>query len=82
MEEADAELTQALDLLAKVADGLTAQQAVDELDDATLQNFWREWPRTSSWAGALWRLLNADLEAAARPVGDPESAQVDTGGSG
>ena len=82
MDDLDAELTEGLDRLATVADGLTPEQAVDELDDATLQAFWREWPRASGWAGALWRLLNADLESAARPLGDPESAQIDTGGSG
>ena len=71
---------EALDLLAQVGDDVTARDAATAFDDATLQVFWREWPRASQWAGELWRLLDADLAHAARPVGDPETDEI--GGSG
>ena len=71
---------EALDLLGQVGDEVPARDAAVHLDDATLQVFWREWPRTSQWAGELWRLLDADLAPAARPVGDPETDEI--GGSG
>lgn len=71
---------EALDLLAAVGDGLTAREAARELDDATLQVFWREWPRASQWAGELWRVLDADMARPARPAGDPELDEI--GGSG
>ncbi len=80
MDDPTARLIEALDLLAEVADEVTPDQAVDEFDEATLQEFWREWPRTSSWAGALWRRLNADLADSARPVSSPDHDEV--GGSG
>jgi hypothetical protein len=73
-------LVQALDLLAQVGDAITARQAARDLDDATLQVFWREWPQASQWAGELWRVLDADLARAARPVEDPELDEI--GGSG
>lgn len=80
MDDPSEGLVDALDLLAEVADTVTAREAVVSFDDATLQLFWREWPRTSSWAGELWRLLEADLARSARPVGDPDLDEI--GGSG
>lgn len=80
MDDAATRLTEALDLLAEVGDAVPAHEAVTALDDATLQLFWREWPRASAWAGTLWRLLEADLGAAAQPVGDPDLDEI--GGSG
>jgi len=73
-------LVEALSLLEDVADALTPDEAVRRLDDASLQMFWRVWPDVSSWAGALWRQLNADLAEPARPPRDPELDEV--GGSG
>lgn len=78
MEDATARLMEALDLLAEVADDVPAHVAVSAFDDATLQMFWREWPRTSAWAGMLWRLLDADLAAAASPADEFD----EIGGSG
>ncbi len=80
MADPATDLLTARDLLGSVADELTSDQAAEELDDATLQLFWREWPRTSGWAGALWRTLNADLARRSRPAGDPELDEI--GGSG
>ena len=67
-------------MLDEVASELTADAAVRELDEATLQVFWRDWPNVSSWTGALWRKLQADLDRPARPAGDPDLDEV--GGSG
>lgn len=78
MEDAAARLVEALDLLAEVADDVPAHDAVTIFDDATLQLFWRDWPRTSGWAGTLWRLLDADLAGAAGPAGEHD----ELGGSG
>lgn len=80
MDDPAAQLIEALDLLAEVGDALPAHDAVQDLDDATLQLFWREWPRASAWAGTLWRLLDADLGARAAPAGAPDLDEI--GGSG
>ena len=80
MDDAASQLLQALDLLDDVADSVTADEAADEFDEATLQTFWREWPQASAWAGALWRRLNAELEEPASGANDPDVDEV--GGSG
>lgn len=80
VDDAAERLVEALDQLAAVGDQLTAREAATAFDDATLQVFWREWPRASQWAGELWRVLDADLARAARPVGDPDLDEI--GGSG
>jgi len=65
--------------LDEVSGELTADEAMEELDDATLQVFWRDWPNISAWAGALWRRLNEDL---AQPATPPTDADLDeVGGS-
>ena len=69
------QLLEAMEAFDEVADGLTADAAIHELDESTLQMFWRDWPRISSWAGALWR-LNDELAELAGPAG----GDVDTGG--
>jgi hypothetical protein len=79
MEDPATQLLEALDLLGEVADQLTAAQAVEELDDATLQTFWRDWPRASAWAGALWRQLNAELAGPAELAGDPDFDEIGGG---
>lgn len=65
--------------LRDIADSMTPEEAVESLDDITLQNFWREWRSVSGWAGSLWRLLNQDLGDAARPAAQ---GGTDVGGSG
>jgi len=72
-------LVSAVERLQEVADELTADEAADALDDATLQLFWRDWPNVSSWAGALWRRLDADL---ARASGPPRDDSDEIGGEG
>jgi hypothetical protein len=58
---------------------LTPEAALEELDETTLQMFWRDWPQLSSWAGSLWRQLNQELAEAASPAG---ATDRDTGGGG
>ncbi len=53
--------------------------ALEELDETTLQMFWRDWPHIASWAGGLWRRLNQELAEPATPAA---AGEVDTGGSG
>jgi len=72
-------LLQALSLLDEIADELTPDEAARTIDEASLQVFWRDWPNISSWAGAVWRQLNADLAEPARPPQDAELDEV--GGS-
>jgi len=79
-EEVAERLMDALSQLEEVADAVTPDEAVGTLDDASLQVFWRDWPHVSAWAGSLWRKLNEDLAAPARPSQDPELDEV--GGSG
>lgn len=79
-DELDGRLLEALQELDEVAAGLTAEEAVAELDDATLQVFWRDWPNISAWAGGLWRRLNDDLAQPARPPQDPDLDEVGEGG--
>jgi hypothetical protein len=76
MADVAQQLLEAMEALDEVADSITAQEAVEELDEATLQLFWRDWPRIQSWAGSLWRQLNDELAE----VASPASGDIDTGG--
>lgn len=59
---------------------VTPDEAATTFDEATLQVFWQRWPHVSSWAGALWRRLNAELADAAVPA--ERSEFHDVGGEG
>ncbi len=76
MADTSLHLLDAMEALNDVADGLTVDAALEELDDTTLQVFWRDWPHIASWAGSLWRRLNQELADPASPVGEYD----DTGG--
>ena len=80
MEDVSDRFVEALTMLDRVADELPVDEAVKELDDITLQVFWRDWPHLSSWAGALWRRLNAELSRPATPARDSDLDEV--GGEG
>jgi hypothetical protein len=72
-----------LDAISKfeeVADAVTPHDAHRQLDETSMQVFWRTWPGISSWAGSLWRLLNEELMTPAASANDPDSDEV--GGSG
>jgi hypothetical protein len=79
-DELDGRLLDALSALDDVSGELTADEAAADLDEATLQVFWRDWPNISAWAGSLWRRLDKDLAQPARPHDDPDLDEV--GGSG
>jgi hypothetical protein len=71
----------AISRLEEVADAVTPHDAAHrQLDETSLQVFWRTWPGISSWAGSLWRLLNEELMDPAVPSHHPDSHEV--GGSG
>ena len=76
MADVAQQLLEAMEALDEVAYSITADAAVEELDEATLQLFWRDWPRIQSWAGSLWRQLDEELAEMASPAG----GDVDTGG--
>ena len=79
-DEVGTKLVDALGALDEVADAMTPDEAVNGIDEASLQVFWKDWPQVSSWAGALWRKLNVDLADAARPLDGSDLDEV--GGSG
>jgi hypothetical protein len=62
-----------------VASALTPEAALEQLDETSLQMFWRDWPHITSWAGSLWRQLNQELAEPASPDGETDR---DTGGGG
>jgi hypothetical protein len=64
----------------EVANAVTPHDAHRQLDETSMQVFWRTWPGISSWAGSLWRLLNEELMDSAAAPNDPGSDEV--GGSG
>jgi hypothetical protein len=72
-----------LDAISKfeeVADAVTPHDAYRQLDETSMQVFWRTWPGISSWAGSLWRLLNDELMNPAGSANGPDPDEV--GGSG
>src|SRR5580693_10098627 len=66
--------------LEEVACSMSAQRALAEFDETTLQVFWKKWPHVSSWAGSLWSMLSAELSAPSSPQHDAEHHE--TGESG
>ena len=80
MDDISIRLDEALTAFQEVAEAVGVDEALTEIDDTTLQLFWRQWPDVSGWAGALWRRLNADLERPATEVQDPDLDEV--GGPG
>jgi hypothetical protein len=70
----------AISRLEEVADAVTPHDAARQLDEPSLQAFWRAWPGISSWAGSLWRLLNEDLRDPAVSAADHDADEL--GGSG
>lgn len=73
-------LLRAVEEFEAASESTTPDEAARTFDEATLQVFWQRWPHVSSWAGALWRRLNADLADAATP--HDESEFHDVGGEG
>jgi hypothetical protein len=80
VDDASERLLHLIEEYERVAEAVTPDEAIRTLDDATLQLFWQRWPHVSSWGGALWRQLNADLADPAAPATDTEAYEV--GGEG
>jgi hypothetical protein len=66
--------------LEDISTTLSAQRALAEFDETTLQVFWKKWPHVSAWAGSLWSMLSAELSAPSSPQHDAEHHE--TGESG
>jgi hypothetical protein len=66
--------------LEDLANSITAERALADFDETTLQVFWKKWPHISAWNGRLWSGLSAELAAPSAPANDPELDE--TGGSG
>ena len=76
VDDASERLLHLIEEYERVTEAVTPDEAIRTLDDATLQLFWQRWPHVSSWGGALWRQLNADLADAAAPATDTEAYEV------
>jgi hypothetical protein len=79
-EEVADRLVSALSHLATVADEVTPEEALQAIDEATLEVFWRDWPEIAAWARSLWERLNEDLAGPATPPQDPDLDEVGEGG--
>jgi hypothetical protein len=66
--------------LEDIANSVTAQRALADFDETTLQVFWKKWPHLSAWSGRLWAMLSAELATASAQAVDAELDE--TGGSG
>jgi hypothetical protein len=66
--------------LEDVANSVTAERALADFDETTLQIFWKKWPQLSGWNGRLWAMLSAELAGPSARAADPELDE--TGGSG
>lgn len=79
MVDVSQQLIEAMENIEAVADTVTPEAALTELDETALQVFWRDWPQISAWAGSLWRKINQDL---AEPAGPDAEGGADVGGGG
>lgn len=79
MADVSQQLIEAMESFNALADAVSPEAAYLELDDSTLQLFWRDWPQISAWAGSLWRKVNQDLVEPASPESE---GLADTGGGG
>lgn len=80
MDDISDRFLDAISRLEEVADAVTPHDAHRQLDETSMQLFWRRWPGISSWAGSLWRLLNEDLMDPGVSSNDPDADEI--GGSG
>ena len=80
VSDASEDLLAALDQWERVVEAASPDEALETFDEPTLQVFWQRWPHVSSWGGAVWRKLNADLADAATPA--DASEHHDIGGEG
>jgi hypothetical protein len=79
VEDISDRLLEAITRLQEVADAATPHDAHRQLDETSMQVFWRAWPGISSWAGSVWRLLDEEFMDPAVPSSGSEGHDV--GGS-
>ena len=72
-------LLDALNEFQQIASAMTAEQAAQALDEASIEAFWRDWPDLNSWGGALWRMVDEDHAEPAREAADSELDEVGGG---
>jgi hypothetical protein len=80
VDDISARFLDAISRLEEVADAVTPHDAHRQLDETSMQVFWKTWPGISSWAGSLWRLLNEELMDPSASSNHPDADEV--GGSG
>jgi hypothetical protein len=66
--------------LEDITGSVTAQRALAEFDETTLQVFWKKWPHLSSWAGSLWGMLSAELSGPSSRHEDPDLDEIGESG--
>lgn len=79
-EDVGDRLVSALSDLDAIADELRPDEALQAIDEATLEVFWRDWPQIDAWARSLWQRLDEDLAGPATPPQDPDLDEVGEGG--
>jgi hypothetical protein len=79
-EDVGDRLVTGLSHLDAVADQVTPDEALQAIDGATLEVFWRDWPPINAWASSLWQRLNEDLAGPATPPQDPDLDEVGESG--
>jgi hypothetical protein len=65
--------------LEDVATSVTAQRALADFDETTLQVFWKKWPYLSGWAGSLWSMLSAEMSVPSARH-DPDTDEIGESG--
>ena len=66
--------------LEDIANSVSAQRALEEFDETTLQVFWKKWPHVSGWAGSLWTMLSAELSGPSTQHLDPDLDEIGESG--
>jgi hypothetical protein len=70
----------AIFVLDHTVDKIAAPEAERLFGEVTKENFWRMWPGVKRWADELWRVIDDERAAMARPVLDDELDEVGGGG--
>ncbi len=79
MNDNAVEFLEIVEDLADLTGNVTAERALAEFDETTLQVFWQKWPQVSAWAGWLWSRLSVELAAAAQQA-DPDTDEIGESG--
>jgi hypothetical protein len=79
MDDLAERLLELIHELEDIATSVTAQRALAEFDETTLQVFWKKWPHLSAWAGSLWSMLSAELSGPASQH-DPDLDEIGESG--